>query len=37
VSWFWWLLGVVILFVWIATIVDIIRRRHTLARGSLFA
>ncbi len=28
-SWFWWLLGVFIVVIWIATVVDIIRRRHT--------
>ena len=28
-AWFWWLLGVFIVFIWIATIVDIIRRRHS--------
>jgi phospholipase D-like protein len=37
VSWFWWLLVVVVVFVWVATIVDLIRRRNSLARGSLFA
>ena len=36
-SWFWWLIIVVVVFVWIATLVDLIRRRHTLSRGSLFA
>jgi type VI protein secretion system component VasK len=29
VAWFWWLLGVFIVALWIFTIVDIIRRRHT--------
>lgn len=28
-AWFWWLLGVFIVFLWIFTIVDIIRRRHS--------
>jgi uncharacterized membrane protein len=37
VSWFWWLVIVVIVFVWIATVVDLIRRRNSLAKGSLFA
>jgi len=37
VSWFWWLLVVVVVFVWVATIVDLIRRRNSLARGSLLA
>jgi ABC-type phosphate transport system permease subunit len=28
-AWFWWLLGVFVVVIWIATVVDIIRRRHT--------
>jgi hypothetical protein len=28
-AWFWWLLGVFVLVIWVATIVDIIRRRHS--------
>ena len=28
-AWFWWLLGVFIVILWIYTIVDIIRRRHS--------
>jgi hypothetical protein len=27
-AWFWWLLFVFIVVIWVATIVDIIRRRH---------
>jgi len=37
VAWFWWLIFIVIVFVWIASVVDIIRRRHTFSRGALFA
>jgi hypothetical protein len=28
-AWFWWLLGIFIVVIWVATIVDIIRRRHS--------
>ena len=28
-AWFWWLFGVLILILWVFTIVDIIRRRHS--------
>ena len=28
-AWFWWLLGEFFVVIWIATVVDIIRRRHT--------
>ena len=28
-AWFWWLLMVFVVVIWIATVVDIIRRRHT--------
>jgi hypothetical protein len=28
-AWFWWLLAVFVVVIWIATLVDIIRRRHT--------
>ncbi len=28
-AWFWWLLGVFILILWVFTIVDIVRRRHS--------
>jgi hypothetical protein len=36
-SWFWWLLGIVVLVIWIASVADIVRRRHTLPRSSLYA
>ena len=28
-AWFWWLLLAFVVVIWIATVVDIIRRRHT--------
>jgi type VI protein secretion system component VasK len=36
-AWFWWLLGVFILILWIAALVDIIRRRHERSGGSTAA
>jgi type VI protein secretion system component VasK len=27
-AWFWWLLGVIVVILWIVAVVDIIRRRH---------
>jgi hypothetical protein len=36
-SWFWWLLGVFVLFIWIVSIVDIIRRRHSRTGAKTFA
>ena len=36
-SWFWWLLGVLILVLWIAAIVDIIRKWHTRSGGKTAA
>ncbi len=36
-SWFWWLLGVLVLIMWIAAIVDIIRRRHSRTAGKTAA
>ena len=36
-AWFWWLLAVGVLIIWIASIVDIVRRRHTLSKASLAA
>jgi uncharacterized protein YhhL (DUF1145 family) len=37
VTWFWWLLGVIVVVVWIATIVNIIQRRHSFSKAALFA
>ena len=36
-AWFWWLLGVLVLIMWIAAIVDIIRRRHARTAGKTAA
>ena len=36
-EWFWWLLGVLILVMWIAAIVDIIRKRHSRSAGKTAA
>jgi hypothetical protein len=36
-AWFWWLAGVFIVVIWIATLVDIIRRRHTRTGGKTAA
>ena len=36
-AWFWWLLGVLILVLWIAAIVDIIRKRHSRTVGKTAA
>jgi hypothetical protein len=36
-AWFWWLLGILIVVLWVATIVDIIRRRHSRSGGKTAA
>jgi hypothetical protein len=36
-AWFWWLLGIIILVIWVASIVDIIRRRHSRSAGKTAA
>jgi hypothetical protein len=36
-AWFWWLLGVLVLILWIAAIVDIIRKRHSRSAGKTAA
>jgi hypothetical protein len=36
-AWFWWLLGVFVVVIWVATIVDIIRRRHSRTGASTAA
>lgn len=36
-AWFWWLLGIFVLIIWIVSIVDIIRRRHSRTGGKTFA
>ena len=36
-AWFWWFFGVLILILWVFTIVDIIRRRHSRSSGQTAA
>jgi hypothetical protein len=36
-AWFWWVLVVLILVIWVATIVDIVRRRHSRSAGKTVA
>ncbi len=36
-AWFWWLFGVLIVMLWVFTIVDIIRRRHSRSGGQTAA
>jgi hypothetical protein len=36
-SWFWWVLAIGVLIIWIASVADIIRRRHTFSKAALFA
>jgi Phospholipase_D-nuclease N-terminal len=36
-AWFWWLLFALIAVMWIAALVDIIRRRHSMSGGKLAA
>ena len=36
-AWFWWLLFALIAVMWIAALVDIIRRRHAMSGGKLAA
>jgi hypothetical protein len=36
-AWFWWLLVAVVIVLWVATIIDIIRRRHSMSGGKLAA
>ena len=36
-SWFWWLLGVFVLVIWVAALVNIIQRRHTMSGGKVAA
>jgi hypothetical protein len=33
----WWILAIGILIIWIASVADIVKRRHTLSKSSLFA
>lgn len=36
-AWFWWLIGVVVVALWVFAIVDIVRRRHSMSGGKLAA
>ena len=36
-AWFWWLLGVLIIVLWIAAVVDIIRKRNSRTIGKTIA
>ena len=36
-AWFWWLLGVLVLVMWVVAVVDIIRRRHSRTAGKTAA
>jgi hypothetical protein len=36
-AWFWWLLGVIVIVMWIAALVNIIGRRHAMSGGKLAA
>jgi hypothetical protein len=36
-AWFWWLIVAVVVVLWVATIIDIIRRRHSMSGGKLAA
>jgi hypothetical protein len=36
-AWFWWLLGIVVLILWIAALVDIVKRRRERSTGSTAA
>jgi hypothetical protein len=36
-AWFWWLIGVLVLIMWVVAVVDIIRRRHNRTAGKTAA
>ncbi len=36
-AWFWWLIVAVVIVLWVATLIDIIRRRHSMSGGKLAA
>jgi hypothetical protein len=36
-AWFWWLLFIFVVIIWVATLVDIIRRRHERSGGKTAA
>jgi Phospholipase_D-nuclease N-terminal len=37
VGWFWWVLGILIVVMWVFTFVDIVRRRHERSRAQTAA
>lgn len=36
-AWFWWLLALFVLVMWVAALVNIIQRRHTMSGGKVAA
>jgi hypothetical protein len=36
-AWFWWVLGVIVIVMWVLALVSIIGRRHTMSGGKLAA
>ncbi len=36
-AWFWWLLGVFVIVLWVAAIVNLIQRRHSISGSKLAA
>lgn len=36
-AWFWWIFGAIVIVMWIAALVSIIGRRHTMSGGKLAA
>ena len=36
-AWFWWLFGVIVIVMWVAAIVNIIQRRHSMSGGKVAA
>jgi hypothetical protein len=36
-AWFWWLLVIGVIAIWVLTVVDLVRRRHSMSGGKLAA
>ncbi len=36
-AWFWWLIIIGVVAMWVATVVDLVRRRHSMSAGKLAA
>jgi hypothetical protein len=36
-AWFWWIVGAIVIAMWITALVSIIGRRHTMSGGKLAA